>query len=532
MQLSFSINKLFSLLRKKFIRSSEPINFPIGLDYIKKKQIKNLYKLATKQMSPLLINNIVIAKQTAMGYFWVGLILENVMNDLDNHREIQEIARVCEQALRKLIKLSPLFVEGQRALARNLWFQGRYEESIQQFQQAEEQRLLFIKEMNMDPNALVLLPVNCGHVIGLMGHIDSFIKRKILSGEQAPYHLVVPEHERVNKVFFDYWAPYLKFEFPVLDDIEYAAINMAYTVNWNWILPETDKTVLHTHSAMAQIQRKWDIEDRRPLLTLTKEHSDLLAKYKADIGMKENDWFVCLHVRADGFYKDKKNTAQDFRNTPIEDYYLVIQTIVELGGWVFRMGDPSMPKLLHDSLGINTQKIIDYAHSSHRSPELDVSLSATCRLFISSNSGLHTVAHAFGKPVCYANYPVYAGFPWHPNEIFIPMLYYSIEKNRILSFEEILSSNLVHADHGFLLAQNGITLIKNTSEEIMHTVLEALQKDQYQMFNLEQAKQLRKEFERLNIRYKRNISGQVGLFFVQKHNEELFPRHHFKSVLI
>ena len=83
------------------------------------------------------------------------------------------------------------------------------------------------------------------------------------------------------------------------------------------------------------------------------------------------------------------------------------------------MGDASMPPIDLEKCG-TSGRVVDYAHSPDRSAELDVALCASCVLFVSSPSGLHTVAHAFGRPVCEVNYPIYNGFPWYSDDIFIP----------------------------------------------------------------------------------------------------------------
>src|SRR3546814_13992305 len=100
------------------------------------------------------------------------------------------------------------------------------------------------------------------------------------------------------------------------------------------------------------------------------------------------------------------------------------------------MGDPSMPPIDLTQCGPFSDRVIDYAHADERSEELDVALCASCRLFVSGPSGLHTVAHAFGRPVCPVNFPIYAGFPWHPGEVFIPQRYFSRSLGRVESMEE------------------------------------------------------------------------------------------------
>ena len=133
-------------------------------------------------------------------------------------------------------------------------------------------------------------------------------------------------------------------------------------------------------------------------MKLNKKHKNILNSYLNSLGYKDKDWHICVHVRSEDFYNEKNNTAQSFRNSPIEDYYLLFKKITDLGGWVFRMGDSSMPKVDKSYFKNNANKIIDYANSKFKNDVLDVAICATCKLFVSSPSGLHTVAHSFGKP--------------------------------------------------------------------------------------------------------------------------------------
>lgn len=493
-------------------------------------KMEELIHVILNHVHPIVIGDRQLLDHTMAAYFWIGLLPERFINEVSDLTSLMRLLTDAETALQKLISLAPLYAEGYRALARNLWMQGRHDEALFQFQQAEKQRHQFAESVDLDPNAVVLLPVNCAHVIGLMGHLDAFIKRKILLGDKRPYHLMVQDNEIVNPVFFEYWKPYVQLGLPPIKT-ETTAITLAYTMDWNWAIPQSKDEVAHVHTAIARIQRQWAQENRKPLLVLSDEHQQVLQQFKIMMGMQKEDWFVCLHVRSRGFYGDKKNTAQDFRNTPIEDYHLAIKAVIDAGGWVIRMGDATSPPLVMDTDNFDKLKVIDYAHLPERSAELDVVLSASCRLFISSPSGLHTVAHAFGRPVCYVNYPIYAGFPWHPHEIFIPMLYYSLAEHQIIPMDKILSSNLVYADHQHLISKERIILLRNTPDEIAETVMEALRGSAYTLPNMIQAKKARQMFFELNETYARNISGKIGLYFAEKHRNALFPttRHALKK---
>jgi putative glycosyltransferase (TIGR04372 family) len=451
-----------------------------------------------------------------------GISAEGIIGGLQNMEELEQVLATAEAPIRAVIHNTPLWTEGYRALGRNYWFRGRFAEAMQCFAEAERCLPQLAQAAGWDPKALVLLPRNTASVIGLMGHIDGFVKYKILSGDQRPYYLLASENEIVNHAFLDYWRDHITVVTAGEEFDRLAALDAAYGVNWNWVMPEGDDGVVHVHQALARAQRQWSKEKRGNLLTLKETHADLLAGKKRQWGMRTHDWFVCLHVRSAGFYTET-GTAQKFRNTPIEDYYPLIHSIIEAGGWVVRMGDSAMPPLDLGKFGPHKDRVIDYAHVPDRSPELDVALCASCKLFVSSPSGLHTVAHAFGRPVCPVNFPMYAGFPWHPGEIFIPQRYFSGALGRVLTLKEILSSNLVHADQHFLLEKAGIDLIHNKPIDIIETVREALNPDDYTTPGVDFGDRVRQEFDRLNREHVVDISGRLGLYFAVTYAHELCP---------
>jgi len=289
-------------------------------------------------------------------------------------------------------------------------------------------------------------------------------------------------------------------------------------VNWNRAITGDDG-VDYAHYGMVKIQKQLYAEGRKPLLTLSPKHHDLIESQKKRWGMKEDDWFICLHVRSQGYHVKADAKSQDFRNTPIEDYYPMINSITESGGWVIRMGDPATPLIDKRKLRYS-KRVIDYAHMTERSSALDVALSATCRLFVSSSSGLHVVAKSFGVPALYINCPIYRGFPHDPASLFIPPFYYAHDKKRTLTIQEILSSNLVYADHQchFNRARISLTCVK--PEDMVMAAKEALSltanRDAflkgYHVIN---------NFDRLNEKYQAGINGQIGKNFLEKYGTQL-----------
>lgn len=429
--------------------------------------------------------------------------------------------RTAEELLRQAIAISPIWIEPVRALGRNLWFQGRFDEAIQAFADAEPLRDAMAKAAGWQADTCIFLPRNCAEVIGLMGHIDAFAKYKILTGDPRPYYLLAPEQGIVNAAFLDYWKDYIEVESRPSEIGRMSTFEPVYGVNWNWVMPKDGKIVF-VHEAIAAIQRAWYAEGRAPLLQLRQDHAAALSSACSNWGMKEGDRYVCLHVRSMGFYGASRESAQRFRNVSIESYYPLIRALTEMGFWVIRMGDPSMPPLDLAQCG-NSGRVVDYALSPEKSAELDVALCARCELFVSTNSGLHTVAHSFDRPVCGTNHAIYSGVPWHPGDVFIPQLYYSHAKGRVLTLEEILGTNVVHLDHHFLLEREELSLIPNDPDDIVETIREALSPSTYRVEDPDLADKVCAKFEELNRDHDIGISGRLGRYFAMKYASQLLP---------
>ena len=466
----------------------------------------------------------------AQACFHAGNAAERIIGNISDMARLERVLKTAEVYLREAVRMAPDWSETHRGLARNLWFQSLYSESLLHFAEGERSLARMAAIAGWRPNALVFLPRNFAHVIGLMGHIEWIVKRKILLDDRRQYVLLAPESEIINRVFLDYWKDHIKIVTDPLEIARLAALEPVYSVNWSWIMPHgTDGGVELVHVALSRIEKQWHQEKREPLLRLESTHLELVRNQQMAWGMADDDWFICLHVRSAGFYAEGMGTAQDFRNTPIEDYYPMIQSILDAGGWVVRMGDPSMPSLDASRFGALGFRVIDYAHAPEREPALDVALCATCRLFLSTNSGLHAVAHAFGRSICGVNFPINKGTPCFAEDVFIPQRYFSRSLGRALTLKEILSSDLVYANHNFHLQRAEVELRRNKPSDIVEAVREALCPDTYHVDDPDSANRLKEIFELLNREYDLNMSGRLGTHFSATYAGELMEEGEFPS---
>jgi putative glycosyltransferase (TIGR04372 family) len=221
---------------------------------------------------------------------------------------------------------------------------------------------------------------------------------------------------------------------------------------------------------------KWEAEDRGyPLREIYDRRTaandgvvEKLAVLKRKWRMSPNDWHVCLHMRDGGARGEKDGFGESIRNTTVESYLDAIRYVTEQGGWIIRMGAPTVPALPR------MERVIDYARQSDRSPEMDIHLMRTARMFIGTTSGFAYVASSFGIPTAMVNALSSVGLIWSKDTRFAPKLVRTKE-GRLLTQSEVTSEKWRWAfpTHESL-ADAGLTVEENSADEILETVREAL----------------------------------------------------------
>jgi putative glycosyltransferase (TIGR04372 family) len=197
-----------------------------------------------------------------------------------------------------------------------------------------------------------------------------------------------------------------------------------------------------------------------------RERGRMLLK---EAGLPDDAWYVSLHIREGGFHGDGAGSTREHRSADIESYLSAVAEITGRGGWVVRLGDNSMAAFPPLS------KVFDYARSSIKSPEMDVYLLATSRLFIGTTSGLTSAAQIFRRPMllvnCISNDCQY----WTDQTDFIVKLVFDKRRRRYLSLRETYSQPIqsLFID-GAVMHRQGYEVHANSAEEIRAAAAEKL----------------------------------------------------------
>jgi putative glycosyltransferase (TIGR04372 family) len=238
--------------------------------------------------------------------------------------------------------------------------------------------------------------------------------------------------------------------------------------------------------------QNWDAQFRTPLeLTLPQKFVVACEMNRDNLGLPREAWFVCLHVREGGYKDDWDN----YRNSDIGNYLEAIKEITRRGGWVIRMGDPSMTKLPA------LERVLDYAHSQFRSAIMDIYLVKECAFCLGTSSGIISdVPLLLGKPVVMTNTPQWInGLPPKPGDLVIFHHMYSKSESRFISIQEWLLrvSEFTTEEWG---PPNWIH-VQNSSEEITTAVKEFLDSNREKVPTL-----LQEEFRRAHVEAVKHMS--------------------------
>jgi len=201
-------------------------------------------------------------------------------------------------------------------------------------------------------------------------------------------------------------------------------------------------------------------------------------KFLESINIKASDKYVCLCIRDKAYLKEKfpnkDFSYHDYRDHKIENFYLMADTLVDLGYKVLRMGN-----MVEKPFNNGNKNIIDYASLKNRSDFNDIFLFSNCEFVISTSLGVDEFALMFRKPLVNCVVPIIGFKTYSHNIINFSKHHFSKKLNRNLKLSEMTSfyqnkSQNVHLAENFL--QNEIIFKDNSPEEWKSVALEMIER--------------------------------------------------------
>lgn len=274
-----------------------------------------------------------------------------------------------------------------------------------------------------------------------------------------------------------------------------------------------------------------------PHLSFTEAEEERGFRGLLEMGLRPGAPFVCFHAR-DSAYLDRSRprkvelygdwSHQDLRDATIDNYIPAVTRLVDLGYYAIRMG-----KFVKYPLRCDDARVIDYA-SRFQSDFMDVYLAAKCSFFIGQNSGMTALPMTFRRPLVYVNvFPlseiVYCSYD---DGIFIPKVFYSSKKHRLLTFREILDLGIGHFNiknprHVEVSRELGLEVRENSPEEITEAALEMHLRLHSEFSLSEEDQELQGLFSSIVRTYpdviplENNRTATLGRHFLRRHRELL-----------
>lgn len=183
--------------------------------------------------------------------------------------------------------------------------------------------------------------------------------------------------------------------------------------------------------------------------------------YLKKYGWKKGEKFICLNVRDSAFFNESKESHHACRNSNIDDYEKAVCYLLDLGYWVIRMGVK-----VKNPFKIKHDKLIDYGASPGRNDLLDIWLCKNCYFFISTSTGVDSVALMFKKPIVIVNLvQIIYMYSW-ANSITTPKKLFW-RNGKSLTLKECLDNQNTNK-----FQEKGIMAVDLTADEIKSTVKE------------------------------------------------------------
>jgi putative glycosyltransferase (TIGR04372 family) len=207
-------------------------------------------------------------------------------------------------------------------------------------------------------------------------------------------------------------------------------------------------------------------------ITFTTDEEKKGAVLLESLGIPRDREYICLHSRDSAFLdavcpqRDWK--YHDYRDSHIQNYVPAAEAMAKCGYYAIRMG-----AVVKDPVYSSNPKIIDYATNGQRTDFNDIYIGSHCRFFLCSDGGVSAIPEMFRIPTVYVNWTdILRISTWVLNGLFIFKKFYLKDRNRYMSFFEIMNFKFGGRDTNEIFSKLNLELIENTPEEILAVTIE------------------------------------------------------------
>ncbi len=367
-----------------------------------------------------------------------------------------------EDAANRLVEQYPEHDDGYQLMLDILQMSGRWEEMPVWWKKLYEREQSRLEAHPLGREGIRFLNQNHGivHRFGETAtQLDPLVKMVELDWREAGrLRLLAPTDLTANAAYLDYWRKNIDIVSDPAAINELIDLATELRIHTRFFrLP--DGRFVSKMQGQAAVQQAWQEAKRPPLLKLRHDHRARGRSAMAKLGLPEDAWFACLHVREPGYLRPHEAEIHAFRDADIGDYMLAAEAITRRGGWVVRLGDATMRPL--DKM----ERVIDYALSDAKADWLDVYLLGAARFVLGTTSGPTPVAATFGTPVIMTNMVPHGERGPNQRSLFLPKLYRR-KGGEFLSFRDMMAGPRRWLWNGRLLGAEGLEAVDNSPEEL------------------------------------------------------------------
>ena len=316
-----------------------------------------------------------------------------------------------------------------------------------------------------------------------------FYRINILDNKDKP-KLSLKNNEKVtNKNLFNYFKPYLNTEYDTLKFYKNRFKMEINKIPLEISLPYKNKYYPISYAINFYNQATENKNLNFNYFKLNQNHIDKGKEILNKIGIKNNDWYVVMHIRDIG-------DTHDFRNSNPNTYLKTVKKIISNGGHVIRMGRNEKVKFPE------IKGLIDYPFSNMNSNFMDIFLAATCKFCVGTSSGFASLPTYFNNPLMLVNtLPTGSYFELKKQDIFLPKILSKANDNKFINVEEYFNFPIGTYFNNEIYEKNNLVIRDNTEEELESTVVTMIDK----VFN--------KNNNNKNYQVKNKIESHSKLFF-------------------
>lgn len=238
----------------------------------------------------------------------------------------------------------------------------------------------------------------------------------------------------------------------------------------NRALPGGDR-----HTVSWRINQDRDIygtlESTKVHISFTSAEERVGQELLKKIGIINGSPFVCLLSRSPAYLNTMFPKGNWYyhghRDSNISNFIPAAEELTGKGYFVVRIG-----AVVNEKLKTDNPMVVDYA-TRHRTDFLDIFLGAKCNFYLGDSCGFNAIPMIFRRPLAIVNMiPLEYAPTWSSKYLFIPKKLRLRKERRLLTFSEILGSEIGRFLYSQQYDQLGIEVIENTPQEITDLAVE------------------------------------------------------------